>query len=282
MNLRALRTLGLLRETPSFAEVAVTSNQTLSAVSMQMRSLEEELGVALFDRSFRPPRLTPQGRVVAEQAALMAREEERLRALASSGATLAGRYRMGFVLTASVRLLPGFLARCRDAAPGASFEVETGLTEALVEGVLHGRLDAAVVTGTAVPSGLEGRTLLEEEIVFALPPGMMEPGELPFLHFMPGAGIGALIADGLEQSALPPARTISLDGIEAIVECVRLGIGYTALPRPDILRYADGLELRRFFPDRPLMRSLALVTRTESATDRVADRLAGILVPAVR
>lgn len=281
MNLRALRTLSRLAEEPSFAQVAAELNQPVSTVSMQMRTLEEALGARLFDRAFRPPRLTPIGRAVARQAAAVVREEEALEALVSSAGGLKGSYRVGFVLTASVRLLPGFLARARDAAPDAAFEIETGLTEHLQEGVLRGRLDAAVVTrGDPLPAGLASRTLLSEEIVLAVPPGVDDPARrLTFFHFMPETGIGQLIARELPRCRFPPRTRITLDGVEAIVECVRAGIGYTALPRPDVVRYAgDDLALHQFADDGPLMRDLALLTRSGSATDRAAETLAGLLL----
>jgi len=289
MNLRALRTLARLREVSSFQLAAAELNQTLSAVSMQMRGLEEELGVALFDRTHRPPKLTPIGRSVAERAARIVREQDALLKLAAPDGGLRGRYRIGFVLTASVRILPGFLARCREGAPEAIFNVETGLSDALLEAVARGRLDAAVVTRAERPApSLAYRDLLSEEIVIALPPGFdatapeQVPAELPFFHFMPQTGIGALIAEALPHCAFPPQRMITLDGVEAIVECVKMGIGYTALPEADVMRYADGALSLHPFAARPLQRRISLVTACDGPMAEMADALAALLVPGPR
>jgi DNA-binding transcriptional LysR family regulator len=252
-----------------------------------MKALEAELGRPLFDRSVRPPRLTPLGRRVAEAARGVVEADAALRALVRAGdGALAGDYRIGFVLTASVRLLPGFLARAAGAAPAARFRVETGLSERLARRVLSGALDAAVITLTdRAPRGLGVSVLAREEIVFALPPDAEGAGigdamaRLPFLHFMPETGIGRLIARHLAARDLAPARQIELDGIEATVECVRAGVGFTALPRPDLERYGGGaLTLLPARP--PIMRALALVARAGAPADAERDRLAALMTGA--
>lgn len=284
MNLRALRTLAKLQEVESFVAVAADTNQTLSAVSMQMKGLENTLRADLFDRSFRPPKLTPLGREVARWAEEMVRCQDAMMGLAVPGQGLRGRYRIGFILTASVRILPGFLAACREKAPQAQFEVETGLSEQLQDRVLRGLLDAAVITrAERDPDGLAFRPLTREEIVLALPRAFAEkPAEeisrqLPFFQFMPGTGIGQLIAGGALTCRIPPERRITMDGIEATVECVRRGLGYTALPRADILRYAGEDVVLLPFAETPLMREIALVTLRGTATERAAETLKDLL-----
>lgn len=279
MNTRLLRTLASIAETGSFVRTAERRNMTLSAVSMQMKSLEAELGVALFDRRFRPPKLTARGRAaVAEARRVLAAEDALVAACAGEGG-LRGMFRIGFVLTASVRLLPGFMAAARARAPAARFQAETGLSEDLAERVRAGDLDAAVLTRSAPGEPtLNLAALAREEIVFAIPARavahdlsrLME--EMDFLQFMPRTGIGRLIAGRLEADGLAPRRTVVLDGIEAIMECVRAGLGFTALPKPDIERYGRGEITLRAMPT-PLWRELSLATLPGSATDRAAAEL---------
>ena len=61
MDIKNLYTLIAIADRGSFAEAAVALRLSLSAVSMQMRALEEELGIMMFDRSRRPPVLTEAG-----------------------------------------------------------------------------------------------------------------------------------------------------------------------------------------------------------------------------
>jgi DNA-binding transcriptional LysR family regulator len=284
MQTRALRTLALISQVGSFATAAGRLNMTLSAVSMQMKMLERDLDADLFDRSFRPPRLTPLGRTVAAKAAAMVEQEEELQAICRPGGDLRGRFRIGFVATASVRLLPRFLLRSREAAPAAAFDIETGLSEHLEQRLLGGRLDVAVVTASADPDpALDYLRLRREELVFAAPAGSgpLEPGRLaasmPFLQFMPGTGIGKLIASHIaEQLPEPPGRTIVLDSIEAIVECVKAGVGFTLLPRPDVERYADDRIHSRSTGRQPLARELVLATQKGSPSYRLRQLFANL------
>ena len=199
MNPRNLKSLIAIEDTGSFVRAAEALNMTLSAISMQMKSLEAELGVEIFDRQHRPPRITPMGRRVVAQARSIVDAYSDLASVCRDSDTLAGDIRVGFVLTASVRLLPKFLAQAPTRFPQARFLVETGLSHALAERVAIGTLDAAVITGGDLRQAtLHHRVLVEEELVYCLPP---QAGnwtiahcmkDLRFIHFMPQAGIGRL------------------------------------------------------------------------------------------
>ena len=285
MNLRALRTLTAVADLGSFQRVAERQHMTLSSVSMQMKSLETALGAALFDRAFRPPRLTPLGREVARTARTMLREADRIAALASAPDRLAGLYRVGFVLTASVRLLPKMLLAASKRHPSARFAIETGQSEALMARVLDGGLDAAVVTRPGEPRALLAETrLATEELVYAIPKAAS--GHTPeallarhtFIQFTPDTGIGRLIAEHLASTYGGPARTIVLDGIEAVMECVRAGVGFTALPAPDVARYADRDIVVRSLRDPPLTRDLTFLAHRDSHIRDQLETLAALIV----
>ncbi len=238
---------------------------TLSAVSMQMKSLEGDLGVTLFDRAHRPPKLTPDGRRICDHAEAVLKAESALLATSQSRTGLSGIYRMGFVPTASVRLLPDFLMAAERDAPQASFEIATDLSDALEDRVLSGDLDAAVITASSDQRGLQMDVLRHEALSYAsCHPGNLEVlfATLPFLHFLPKSGIGKLIANHVGGRA---SRTITLDSVEAIMECVNRGIGFTLLPAPDIERFAVPDVIKTAEPG-GLSRDLVLITRTTSQT----------------
>lgn len=260
MQTRALRTLVKIAKVGSFVHSADQLGITLSALSMQMKALEVELGVALFDRTVRPPRLTPVGASVVKEAHALLVREDSLLELCRPNEALVGHFKLGFVTTAAVRMLPGFLRTAQDVAPLATFAVETGLSAVLQEKVLAGQIDAAVVTDAdGLPSQLSTSLLRREPFVFAAHEDLMTGGlgglmaHHTFFHFMPDTGIGKLIALALLDQPRPEgARSIVLDDLEAIMECVAAGLGFTLLPVPDVERYLtrkvqtlpapDGLE----------------------------------------
>ncbi|MDB2407477.1 LysR family transcriptional regulator [Jannaschia sp.] len=272
MQNRDLRTLREIARLGSFREAAERLHMTLSAVSMQMKALEAQLGTPIFDRSTRPPRLTPLGRRVAEAGDEVLAAETRLRALTSPDALLTGRFRLGLVASASARLLPGFLRAAPARLPHARFDLRTGLSERLEALVAEGALDGAVVTATGVPLGGGRHTVLSRDrLILAAPPGA---GPQPFLQFAPTTGIGRLIATELaDRPALRDARRIVLDHVESILACLDAGIGCTILPEIDLTRARGPFDAT----PTDAMRALVLVTRIGTPLDEATDTLAALL-----
>lgn len=273
MQTRSFRTLLTISELGSFAETARRLNMTLSAVSMQMKVLEQDLDTALFDRSQRPPRLTAKGREIVDHARSIVECERALLKACRPEGELRGTFHIGFVLSASVRLLPRFLKAAGEHFPEVQFEVETGLSEQLERKIVDGQLDLAVLTvGEKNRDVLDIAVLQTEPLVYALPqsvarrPHQWLLRNLPFVHFAPSSGIGRLISEHIGSLDEPPHRTIVLDGMEAIVECVKQGIGFTLLPKPDVERYADDALVIRPVSRSGLSRDLALVARRANFT----------------
>ena len=271
MQTRALKNLVKISQVGSFLHASDQLNMTLPALSMQMKALEAELDVALFDRSVRPPRLTAIGRLVVEKAMDILGQEDELLELCVSCDELVGKFRIGFVTSASARLLPDFLVNSRQNLPRAYFEFETGLSAVLQEKVRTGKLDAAVVTDAEVdPQGMAQLVLQDEPFVFAAHASIAAEGlnnifaKQTFFHFMPETGIGKLIAKAMSLvDRSSPTETVMLDNVEAIMGCVKNGLGYTLLPAPDVHRYAND-EVVKFRARSNTHRSLILVTRSEN------------------
>lgn len=286
MQTRSLKSLVQISQVGSFAKAAEQLNMTLSALSMQIKALELELGVNLFDRSVRPPRLTPIGRSILDEAIPLLRSEESLLTICRSNDTLIGRFRIGFVTTAAVRFLPRFLEQAQLKAPQATFEIETGLSKALELKVLNGQIDAAIVTDAgSLPEALSEIVIQEEPFVFAAHESILadELKEIlknrPFFHFMADTGIGKLITNEMLGYGRPRgARTVVLDNLEAIMECVAAGLGFTLLPQPDVERYRT--KCVKMIPSpKPFHRKLVLATArdgTFASRDRSLAALLGV------
>ncbi len=283
-----LETLVKIAQVNSFSAAAQAQNMTLSALSMQMKALETDLNVTLFDRSFRPPLLTPLGRRIADQAEDVIRAVSTLRALSDASATtLTGSFQIGFIQSASARILPRFIKQVRKEASAATFRYRTGLSESLTDQVAAGHVDAAVVTQVdGLPRGLHWNLIASEPMALAIPmkQAHLSPEDLanalPFVHFRPSTGIGKLIAGAIDDGLLRPRQTLRLDGIEACMECVKEGVGYTMLPLPDIRRYADARLRVVEGTLRGLTRNLVLLTRDDTQTAQWRDRLLSLMLAA--
>ena len=144
--------------------------------------------------------------------------------------------------------------------------------------------DAAVVTASSRPlPGIRYHLLREERLIYAVPKRFADcsieelPEHLNFIQFNPSSGIGKLIAEFSRLgSHNKEQEVIVLDSVEAIVECVNEGLGYTLLAEPDINRYAnEGVDLRKK-DGVDLKRRLVLASRDKNSNLNDVNRLVNL------
>ncbi len=171
MNIQSLRYLRALDRHRSFsraAEACAVSQPTLSA---QIRKLEDELGVQLFERDGRTLRTTAVGEAIVAQAALALDAADRIEELARAHADpLVGSLRVGLIPTLAPYLLPALLAGARERLPDAPLVVSEEVTPHLIDQLLDGRLDAAIVATDHRGDGLSEIPLFEEPFFLAVAP----------------------------------------------------------------------------------------------------------------
>jgi DNA-binding transcriptional LysR family regulator len=170
-----LRTLQECVRTGSFADAGRALGYTASAVSQQMVLLERAIGAPLFERSARSARSTALAVRLAERSrdALGALEslEREVRAMVAGEE---GSLRLASFATANARVLPEVLAAVISQRPSAEVQLDEGEPDEVIDGVLEGTLDAAVVFEYDLdprqwPVDLCVQELLAEPLRLALP-----------------------------------------------------------------------------------------------------------------
>jgi DNA-binding transcriptional LysR family regulator len=144
-----LRTFIAIAETGSFTRAAEVVHKTQSAVSMQMKRLEERLGKPVFQRDGRQSKLTDEGERLLDYA----RRIVKLNAEALSnlgGTALAGTARLGVPDDYADRYLPEIMARFARSHPGVELSVVCEPSVSLVERIDSGDIDLAIVTHYAI------------------------------------------------------------------------------------------------------------------------------------
>lgn len=170
MTLEQLRYLVVLAEEGSFTRAAERVYLTQPALSVQIRKLEEELGVRLFDRREGKP--TEVGQQVVAQARRVLEEVEKIRLLVGGEAgVFQGLLRVGVIPTLAPYLLPRLLPQITRCWPGLELSVREELTPSILQGLLEGRLDAGLVATPENLPGLERLPLFEERFVAYVAPG---------------------------------------------------------------------------------------------------------------
>lgn len=270
MDIRHLRTLIAIAEHSTFAKAANTLGLTQSAVSQQVRTLETELGVPLFDRSVRPPVLNSDGLALLEAGRRIA-EITDAAVDSISGRKLATSLTLGAVRSSLVGRLPRALALLRGTFPDITLRLSSGFTQELAHDVARGRLDAAVISdGHQIPSGLNWFPFMREPLYAIAPAGtpattvkaLLESH--PFIHFQHSVPLAQLIDRELARQRINVQPALETDSIAAVVLLVANGLG-VAVVTCDALGRIPAEEIVRLpFGDPPVHRTFGIVERMQS------------------
>jgi DNA-binding transcriptional LysR family regulator len=165
MDTELARTFLVVVATGSFVDAAQKLHITQSTVSARIQRLEEILGAELFTRNKSGTTLTPAGRQFQRHAASLTRIVEQARqeigVVSGFRATLTIGGRIGLWEDLLLRWLPIF----ETAAPEVAVRAIVGFEEDLMQGLIEGRIDAAVMYTPQARPGLKVELLLEEQLV---------------------------------------------------------------------------------------------------------------------
>ncbi len=278
MELRPLRTLVSIADQGSFAAAAESLGLTQSAISLQIKALEETLGRRLFDRSHRPPQLTELGQQLVIEARQILSLYDRI--FVSNSDLLAGDLVLGAVPTALGSIMPPALAALRAQHPQLSIQVVSGLSEELATQLRAGSLDASLASEPPhLAEGLHARPIRQDPLVVIAPLDTKGKGDRellegnPFIQFSRRAWAGEQIDRALRERNISVARAMEIDSLESIIEMVRHRLGVSVVPLP-FGRRPEALGLRTLpFGNPPLTRALVLLERNDSPKSRLIAAL---------
>lgn len=237
MTIRLLRTLIAVSETKSFSEAAERVHITHAAISQQMKSLEDHLGVSLFDRSSRSPTLTPVARQVIEKARKIIEDYDNLAKPDQFEDIFNSEINLGVVPTTLTGLTPQAIGLLKSRYPNMKIHVKSGPTSTLMADIGRGAIDAAIVSKPhLMPRKVAFHLIAEEEMKLFVAEDEIETDpmrlfqEKPFIRFNRSEVIGNLIDNWISSQNLPIVETMELDSGEAITGMVSAGLGISILP----------------------------------------------------
>ena len=241
MTLQDLRYVVALAEHGHFGRAAAACDIAQSTLSAQIKNLEKQLGVTLFERTTKSVSVTAIGADIAGRARQVLADVE---AIASAGQVLAGPLAGGFSLgvipTLGPYLLPWLVPALRKDYPDLRLTLREDLTAPLLERLGSHRLDAALVALPVPDERLQTLALFDEPFWFAEPKGrkpsssrVMKEAELRGRSLL-------LLTEGhcLRDQALAICGTAGNDAdgdfratsLETILQMVATGLGSTLLP----------------------------------------------------
>ena len=182
MELRHLRYFVTVAEELHFGRAAEKLHISQPPLSMQIRALEEELGVRLFNRTQRHVALTHAGNALLQEARqVLARVEQAVLVTRRAGRGEIGQLAVGFISVADYNVLPSVLRDFRRRYPLVNLTLRESTTDAQVRDLVAGRLDVGFVLPPVNEPALECVPILREPLIAALPdkhPLATRPGKL--------------------------------------------------------------------------------------------------------
>ncbi|MBU0808223.1 MAG: LysR family transcriptional regulator [Gammaproteobacteria bacterium] len=236
--LRELKTFVAVARHGTFAAAGQQVGLTQSAVSAQMRVLEQGLGVRLFERSGRSAVLNAAGRHALPLAEQMLGLYAQM-ALPTSAAEWQGELKVGAIATLQTGLLPEALPRFRAAAPRVELKLVPGVSLNLLSQIDAGELDLALLIKPPfeLPKELLQISLAREPFVLITPLSVTADDPLqiladqPFVRYDRRSFGGRRVNQFLREQRLTVQEALELDELEAIVRMVECGLGVSLIPR---------------------------------------------------
>ena len=275
LDIDLLRSLVAFADHGSFTKAAGVVGRTQSAVSMQMKRLEEMLGKALFSREGRELVLTPDGeRMVGYARRMLKLHEEAVASFAES--LLTGTVRVGIPDDYAVSVLPTLFSRFAESYPGVHLEVHCESSDLLYPRIRNGALDLAVLTEQDIDRG--GRLLRQEPVVWATSrqhlTHRMDP--LPLAVFPAPCVFRKWATQRLEAMARPYRIAYSSRSMAAIAVAVTTGLAITPIVRSSMTSDMRVLTEEDGFP--PLQEARISLYQAANAADPAIARLVDHIV----
>ncbi len=237
MGVRRFKTLIAIAELGTFAKAADAVFLTPAAVSQQMKALESELDMPLFDRTKRPPVLNPAGFALIPKALKLIKLYDELKPSLEGELETLEHLTVGTVPTTTTGIMPRAIKALQDDHDNLHIRIYPGLSDDLYAQVDRGFLDAAVMTEPpTIYEHLVWRPFTEEPFVVLTSKEitLKDPKEIlrtqSFIRYARKAWVGKDIDRWLLENNIQVHETMELDTLEATAAMVMNNLGVSIIP----------------------------------------------------
>lgn len=288
MNLRELDYIVSVAELGHFGQAAKACHVSQPTLSGQIKKLEDELGVTLFERGRGGVRVTDTGRHVISEARKALAAAAEIRAIARAAQDpFSGTFRLGLIPTVAPYLIPRFVSRLSAELPDLSVVYREDITERLSEDLISGRIDGAILATPPESDALDTIPLYVEPFRLVFPDGH----DLSSLAHLRMSDVDRkdilLLTEGhcFRDQALaicegPETRGQGLraTSLETLINLVAQGQGVTLVPALAMAGLSDDLGLAaRDLDDQGAARVINMTVRKSFARRPLAQRIAAII-----
>jgi LysR family transcriptional regulator, hydrogen peroxide-inducible genes activator len=238
-TLRQLRYFDALAGHSHFGRAAAACGISQPALSMQIKDLEEALGAVLIERGARQVRLTKFGEDAALRVRDILRSVDELGDFArASRGWLAGQLHIGMIPTIAPYLLPTVIGNLTRMHPELDIHVREALTSRLIQELVEGRLDTAIVALPVSEPSLTEVALFAENFLLVRPgedegtpvPSSETLREMRLLLLEEGHCFRDQALSFCNMQSSPPRDALDASSLSTLVQMVSAGMGVTLIP----------------------------------------------------
>ncbi|MEY2819623.1 MAG: LysR family transcriptional regulator [Chloroflexota bacterium] len=288
MEIHQLTYFVAVAETGSFSRAAERCNVAQPSLSQQIQKLEQELGEPLFDRLPRKVVLTDAGRMLLPRAINILSDLHDIKHTLNQNIDSGhGLLSVGFIPTIAPFVLPRVIKRFSQEFPNARLSVQEDLTEAIVHGLLDGKLDVGITSMPIHHRLIRTQELLTEPLLVASSKDndfisrasihVKDLDKFPFIALSEMHCLGEQVQSFCHRQDLELKIVCDTSQLTTVKNCVEIGLGVSLVPRA--LAVSDTSQLVKY---RPLngatpQRKIAAATHAERTQSFLAKKFIEIV-----
>lgn len=288
MEIHQLTYFVAVAETGSFSRAAERCNVAQPSLSQQIQKLEQELGEPLFDRLPRKVVLTDAGRMLLPRAINILSDLHDIKHTLNQNIDSGhGLLSVGFIPTIAPFVLPRVIKRFSQEFPNARLSVQEDLTEAIVHGLLDGKLDVGITSMPIHHRLIRTQELLTEPLLVASSKDndfisrasihVKDLDKFPFIALSEMHCLGEQVQSFCHRQDLELKIVCDTSQLTTVKNCVEIGLGVSLVPRA--LAVSDTSQLVKY---RPLngatpQRKIAATTHAERTQSFLAKKFIEIV-----
>ena len=277
-SIKTLKNFLAITRHKSVAAAAREIGLTAAAAGQQLQQLEKEIGLELFDRTKRSLSLNAHGRSLIEPIQEIVARYEALGSNLKSD--LSGTIVLGALVSTLMGAFGKTLNELKQSFPSLEVKLIAGLSSDFLDQVLDGTLDAAIVTESpyALPQNVQWTELYKEPMILISPASSSKrksnashaDSKLPFIRFERNTWTGHLVDQTIKANKLSIQEGMELNSVEAIIELVRQGLGYSIVPKLANISWGNDRQLNiQDLPGKTIYRKVGLLERKKHGRQNI-------------
>ena len=273
MNMKQFKYALVLAEEKSVSRAAEELGISQPSLSQYIKKIEIEVNARLFDRSGNEVRLTDAGRAYIDAGRrILDIERQMVGMISDVNMNVTGSIIVGISPYRTVSVMPEVIRRFKDKYPGFKIVLEERTGNDLLEGTERGNFDFCITSASVDTKTLDVIEVMNEEVVLAVPSGMVKPAQTALGRKYPAVDISVLSAadvitlakgqlmqrlldNACEEYGITYRTSVCCTSIEAQLAMVKAGLGIALVPSGTDKLKSDGIgyySIVQELPKRPI------------------------------